>query len=71
MWHWGDILEKKCRCRLKFIFVFEIITWHFDFEGERQMNFVNDTHWPPQIEVTKTWLHQGQPTKEGAVGSIA
>ena len=35
MWHWGDILEEKCRCQLTFMFVFENVMWHLGFEGER------------------------------------
>jgi hypothetical protein len=40
-WH----CRRKCRCQLTFVFVFENVTWHFGFGGERQMKFVKHTHW--------------------------
>ena len=36
MWHWGDIET--------FGFVFENVTWHFEFGVARQMKFIKHTH---------------------------
>ena len=36
-WHF----RRKCRCLLTYIFVFENITWHFEFEVECQWNLSN------------------------------
>ena len=36
-WHF----RRKCGCQLKFIFVFENVTWHFGFEIKCHMNLSN------------------------------
>ena len=40
-WHF----KTKRICQLTFIFIFENVTWHFEFEVNRQMKFDNHTHW--------------------------
>jgi hypothetical protein len=37
--------RRKARFQLPFIFVFENITWHFEFEVECEMKFVKHTQW--------------------------
>ena len=44
MWHWGDILKRKYRCQLTFIFVFENVTWHFGFEVECSIKNLSNIH---------------------------
>ena len=41
---WGDILEDNVDVNWHSFFVFENITWHFEFEVEHQMKFVKRTH---------------------------
>ena len=37
--------KRKRKCQLTFVFVFENVTWHFEFEVECQMKFIKHTQW--------------------------
>ena len=41
---WGDILEDNVNVNWHSFFVFENVTWHFEFEVEHYMKFVKRTH---------------------------